>query len=126
MSTLHAGTFSKFYCILAYSAVHIFFLLHLAFIAEVGGENETARRWMEFIYTRAVGLRKILQPSNFLGMKNISSQPLDYICFICVLPETDGYTAVMVSGCSNPQISTQSNSKNGGRLPKAEVFRINC
>lgn len=28
---------------------------------------------MEFIYTRAVGLRKILQPSNFLGMKNISS-----------------------------------------------------
>lgn len=53
--------------------MHIFFLLHLAFIAEGGWENETARRWMEFIYTRAVGLRKILQPSNFLGMKNISS-----------------------------------------------------
>lgn len=33
---------------------------------------------MEFIFTRAVGFRKILQPSNFLGMKNISSHLITF------------------------------------------------
>lgn len=59
--------------------MHLFFLLHLAFLAEVvGAQNERARCWMEFIFTRAVGFRKILQPSNFLGMKNISSHLITF------------------------------------------------
>lgn len=94
MSTLYAGTFLKFYCILTLLNTAYFFLLHLAFIAEGGGENETTRAAMELIFTRAVGFRKILQPSNFLGMKNLTSLLMLSPLFVYYLRET-----VILQGC---------------------------
>lgn len=59
-------------------------------------------RWleadMELLFIRAVGFRNLLQPLDFLGMKNtINSQ---FVIFpLSILSEGDCYTAVSLSGC---------------------------
>lgn len=62
----------------------IFFLLHLAFIAEGGGEIRLEAE-MELTFISAIGFKKILQPSNFLGMKNTTSLLIIFPLFVYYL-----------------------------------------